>query len=98
MRSIAKRWMVGVGLPLLAAAQARGEDQAGFLHESYLEDHDRMSVHTEALRFQLTLSPMLDVPARGVYDAISGATPTGAPAIDQLTLRRPFTHEPVPKS
>ena len=98
MRSIANRWMVGVSLPLLAAAQARGEDQVGFSHESYVEDHGRMTVNTEALRVQLTLSPWLDVTARGVYDAISGATPTGAPAIDQLTLRRPITHEPVPNS
>jgi hypothetical protein len=98
MRSLAKRWMVGVSLPLLAAARARGEDQVGFAHESYVEDHGRMTVNTEALRLQLTLSPWLEVTARGVYDAISGATPTGAPAIDQLTLRRPVTHEPVPNS
>ena len=57
-----------------------------------------MSVNTEALQVQLTLLPWLDVTARGVYDAISGATPTGAPAIDQLTLRRPITHTPVPNS
>ena len=78
MPSIANRWMVGMSLPILAAAQARGEDQVGFAHETYVEDHGRMTVNTETLRVQLTLSPWLDVTARGVYDAISGATPTGA--------------------
>lgn len=98
MRSIANRLMVGASLPLLAATQAHSEDQVGFAHESYVEDHGRMTVNTETIRVQLTPLPWLDVTARGVYDAISGATPTGAPAIDQLTLRRPVTHEPVPNS
>lgn len=89
---------MGVGVPLLAAAQARGDDQIGYVHESYVEDHGRMSVETETVRLQLTLTPWLDVTARGVYDAISGATPIGAPAIDQLTLQQPKTHTPVPNS
>jgi hypothetical protein len=36
------------------------------------------------------------VSVRGVYDGISGATPIGAPAINQLTLRQPGTHTPIP--
>jgi hypothetical protein len=98
MRSTANRWMAAVGFPLLATASARAEDSLGFSHETYAEDHSRMKVNTEAMRLQLTLAPWADVTVRGVYDAISGATPTGAPAIDQLTMRKPITHEPVPNS
>ena len=98
MPSIANRWMVGVSLPIFAAAQARGEDQVGFVHETYAEDHSRMTINTETVRAQLTLSPTVDVTMRGVYDAISGATPTGAPAIDQLKMRQPITHTPIPSS
>src|SRR6185437_3530905 len=98
MPSIANRRMVGVSLPILTAAQARGDDQVGYVHESYVEDHGRMSVNTDTFRVQKTIAPWLDVNARLIYDAISGATPTGAPAIDQLTLRRPVTHTPVPTS
>ncbi len=98
MRSTATSFMVGVGLPLLAASRVAGEDQAGFSHETYLEDQSRMTVNTEAVRVHVTALPWLDITARGVYDAISGATPTGAPAIDQLTLRRPVTHQPVPNA
>ena len=35
-------------LPLIAAARASAEDQVGFLHQSYVEDHKRMTVNTEA--------------------------------------------------
>ena len=98
MPSISNRWMVGMSLPILAAAQARSDDEVGYAHESYVEDHGRMSVNTDTLRVQKTLSPWLDITARGVYDAISGATPTGGPAIDQLKLRQPVTHTPVPSS
>jgi hypothetical protein len=96
MPSIANRWMVGMSLPILTAAQARSDDQVGFVHESYVEDHGRMTVNTDTLRVQKTFAPWLDVTGRGVYDAISGATPTGAPAIDQLRLRSPVTHAPIP--
>src|SRR3954468_2486294 len=98
MRSSANRWMVGASLPLIAAARTWAEDQVGFLHQSYVEDHSRMTVNTEALRVQYTVAPWLEVTGRGVYDAISGATPTGAPAIDQLKMRKPITHERVPNS
>ena len=81
--------MAGAILPLLAAVRAWGEDQAGFTHETYVEDHGRMTVNTEAMRLQLTLSPWADVTVRGVYDAISGATPTGAPLDPQKNSRDP---------
>jgi hypothetical protein len=98
MPSNANRWIVGASLPILCAAQARSDDQVGFAHETYVEDHSRIAVNTETFLVQKTLSPSLDVTAHGVYDAISGATPTGAPPIDQLSLRRPVTHAPVPNS
>ena len=77
LRSISNRWMVGVSLPILAAAQVRGEDQFGYVHELYIEDHSRMTVNTDTFRLQKTFAPWLDATATGVYDAISGATPTG---------------------
>src|SRR5436305_4712372 len=98
MPSVANRWMVGMSLPVLAAAHARGEGQASFFHETYAEDHGRMTVNTETFRVHWSLAPSLDITAHGVYDAISGATPTGAPAINQLTMRQPITHAPVPNS
>ena len=57
-----------------------------------------MAVNTEALRIHKTFFPWLDVTASGVYDGVSGATPTGAPAINQLTMHRPGTNTPIPPS
>src|ERR1700728_2148535 len=98
MPSTSQRWIMGVSVPLLAVAQSRADDQIGFAHESYVEDHGRMTVETESLRVHKTLAPWLDLTLRGVYDGISGATPIGAPAINQLTLRQPGTHAPVPNA
>jgi hypothetical protein len=98
MPSPSKRWLMGMGVPLIAAAPARGDGQIGFVHETYVEDHGRMKVDTETFRVQKTLSPWLDVTVRGVYDGITGATPIGAPATDQLTLRQPKSHTPIPSA
>ena len=84
-----------MGLPIVAA-QARAEDSIGYGHETYSEDHGRMQVQTETVRASATFNPWLDVTIRGVYDGISGATPIGAPAIDQLHLRQPGTHTVIP--
>lgn len=96
MASKSYRWVVGVSVPILAASRAWADDQIGISHETYLEDHGRMEVNTETVRVQKTFTHWLDITARGVYDGISGATPIGAPAINQLTLRQPQTHTPIP--
>jgi hypothetical protein len=57
-----------------------------------------MEINTETVRVEKTIGPWLDLTVRGVYDGISGATPTGAPALDQLTLRQPKTHTPTPST
>lgn len=90
--------MMGMGVPILAVAQARAEDSIGVSHETYVEDHGRMTVQTESFRGQLTFAPWLDMTVRGVYDGISGATPIGAPAINQLKLINPLSHFAVPPS
>ena len=92
-----KHWIMGVGVPFLAVAQSRADD-IGFAHETYVEDHDRMSVQTESLRAHITATPWLDFTVRGVYDGITGATPIGAPAIKQLKLVDFRTHQPIPPS
>jgi hypothetical protein len=95
MPSKSRRWIVGVGVPALAVAQAHADDQIGYAHESYVEDHGRMSVETDTVRVQATISPWLDTTIRAVYDGISGATPIGAPAINQLMLRQAQSHAPI---
>lgn len=98
MASKSNPWLASMGLPILAVAQCRAEDSIGYAHETYAEDHGRMTVQTDSLRVHSTITSGFDLTFRGVYDGISGATPIGAPAIDQLTLKNPHTHESIPPS
>ena len=71
---------------LLAAAlhfahevRARAEDTVAYRFETYREDAGRVQVDTQAAYFETTLNPRAVVKGQFVYDAISGATPTGGP-------------------
>jgi len=93
-----RRWALAMSFPLMVIPRSRAADSVGFSHETYSEDHGRMQVQTETLRLQKTITPWLDLTLREVYDGISGATPTGAPAIRQLHMRDPFSGLPIPPS
>src|SRR5947207_11918521 len=58
---------------------ARGEDQVDYRFEDYLEEDGRIGVQTQSWLFEKELAPWLSLKGTAVYDAISGATPTGAP-------------------
>ncbi|HEV2453326.1 MAG TPA: DUF3570 domain-containing protein, partial [Verrucomicrobiae bacterium] len=65
--------------PLLA----QDEDYTGFRHELYQEDDDRMSITTDSVGWDIGLNDHVRVNGQLVRDAISGATPTGAPPQSQ---------------
>ena len=73
-------------LHLLQLNRAHGENYAGYRYESYKEDDGRIRIETQAFSFQQRLRPWVDVKGEVVYDAISGATPTGAPPPSQLNI------------
>lgn len=62
----------------LSRAQAQ-EDTAGYRHEWYDEDKDRIKVNTDTYDFDVALGPKVRATGQLVFDTISGATPTGAP-------------------
>src|SRR6266536_298609 len=96
LHSQMNRWGLRVGLPILTLAQARAQDQISYRHESYQEDNNRIRVETESALIQAILAPWLDVKVTAVYDAISGATPTGAPAPNSFTLHPSGTTLSIP--
>src|SRR5579884_1082160 len=59
------------------------EDYAGYRHESYFEDDHRMNIGTDTIGFDIGLTSHFRLAASAVEDAISGATPTGAPPVNQ---------------
>lgn len=59
------------------------EDTAGYRHEWYKEDDDRIKVDTDTFDIDLALGPKVRATGQLVFDSISGATPTGAPPQSQ---------------
>lgn len=68
-------------LPLLRLTRATASDDnyIGYRREFYREDNDRISVDTDSYSFDVGLSSQVRISGNAVFDAISGATPTGAP-------------------
>ena len=67
-------------LQFLCGTRARGEDHADYRFEYYSEENGRIQVATQGILFEQMLAPWAKLRGKAVYDSISGATPTGAPA------------------
>jgi len=61
--------------------RAKAEDRIDFKFYHYREDDDRIRVISPAFFYEKQISPTTIIKLDGVYDAISGATPTGAPPV-----------------
>jgi len=71
---------VALTLPLLRVSRALGqEDDVGYRRSYYQEDDNRMKVTTDTAQFDVSLMDNVRLSGDVVIDAISGATPTGAP-------------------
>ena len=80
---------LAVTLYLLQLNRGLAEDHIDYRYEYYGEDGARMRVDTQSGLFQLKLLPWLSVTGEAVYDAISGATPTGAPPATDIKVPFP---------
>jgi hypothetical protein len=64
---------------LLLPRRLRGEDRLLYRYEDYVEDNDRIRVQTHSVWFEAELHSQLTLRGSYVNDALSGATPRGAP-------------------
>jgi hypothetical protein len=80
---------LAVGLYLLQLNRALAEDHVDYRYENYQEDAGRMSIETHSFLFEVKPTPWLSVLGEAVYDAISGATPTGAPPATDIKVPFP---------
>ena len=80
---------LAVALYLLQLNRGLAENHIDYRYEYYGEDGGRMRVDTQSGLFQLKLLPWLSVTGEAVYDAISGATPTGAPPATDIKVPFP---------
>lgn len=74
------QWTVVVLLLWRVSRAGAQEDMGGFRQQWYQEDDDRVRVNTQSFLFDVGLSPKVRLNGNLVLDAISGATPVGAPA------------------
>jgi hypothetical protein len=74
---------LALGLSLLlqvsAVHRTRAEDRADYRYEDYAEEGGRIHVQTQGAYFEMALGPATALKGNFIYDAIAGATPTGAP-------------------
>jgi hypothetical protein len=61
--------------------RSHAEDLADFKAMYYMEDNDRIHVFSPTVSYQKEISSTLTIKIDGIYNSISGATPTGAPPI-----------------
>jgi hypothetical protein len=69
-------------LPLLPVRRAEGEERVDLKALYYKEDGNRMQVFAPSVNFEKEITPTLTIKIQGVYNSISGATPTGAPPVN----------------
>lgn len=63
------------------APRLRGEDRFDYRYEDYAEEGGRIQIRTHGVSGEAGIKPWLSLKANYVHDAISGATPTGAPPL-----------------
>ncbi len=68
-------------LQLAALTRTRGEDRIDYRYEDYSEDSGRIHIQTHGIYFDKTVRPWLSIKGNYINDAISGATPIGAPPL-----------------
>jgi hypothetical protein len=73
---------------------ARADDSVEYKYESYREADGRISVETQSSQFDQDIGADTHLRLTGTIDAVTGATPTGAPAppgSDQVSLTTIYT-------
>lgn len=71
-------WLLLFAVP----GRTKAEDRADYRYEDYKEADGRVHIQTHGFYFDVGLRPWLAVQGNYIYDSISGATPTGAPALN----------------
>lgn len=80
------------GRPLILAAllltlpvrRVLAEDRVDLTLGYYIEDHHRVEVWSPALLLETDINPSTVMRLQGIYDVVSGASPTGAPVTRKI--------------
>lgn len=72
--------MLVLVLYLMPLKKTRAEERLDFKTLFYQDDDDRMQIIAPSFLYEHEASPTLTIKLEGIYNSISGASPTGAPA------------------
>jgi hypothetical protein len=82
-RASGRGWLLSAVLSgflyVASLARTKAENRADYRFEDYAEENGRIHVQTQGLYFDTALNSWISLKGNAIYDAISGATPTGAP-------------------
>lgn len=73
-------WVLVLALQVLPLRRSRAEERIDFKTMVYQEDDDRMRIVAPTVLWEHELNPTVTIKLEGIYNSISGASPTGAPA------------------
>lgn len=79
LSSRGRAWVLAGLLVVLPVKRSLAEERVDFTIGYYLEDHDRVEVWSPALLWETNVAKNTVLRLQGVYDVVSGASPTGAP-------------------
>lgn len=74
-----RAFVLAACLLVLPVRRTKAEDRVDFTLGYYLEDNNRVEVWTPALLWEADLNRSTVLRVQGIYDVVSGASPTGAP-------------------
>jgi hypothetical protein len=89
VRKTAATCLIILALTLLPPRRSHGEDYSDFKMMYYQEDNNRIKVLAPTFLIQHEAGNGLTIKFDGIYNAISGATPTGAPVRSVVTTVSP---------
>ncbi len=81
--------VLALGLQLMQLNRVSGEDHVDYRYEAYREDDQRISIDTHSMLFEVAPKRWLNIKGEMIFDAISGASPTGSPPPNQLIFLDP---------
>jgi len=81
---IARAMLLAAALQFLQLRRADAEDRLDFKFMYYAEENDRVATWSPSFVAETDLTSRLQLKIQGIYDVISGASPTGAPAPSQV--------------
>ncbi len=76
---------LAISIECIGGTEVSAEDHVDYKYEVYGEEKGRIQIHTHSALFETALDSRFSIKGQLIFDAISGATPTGIPTLPTET-------------